>query len=76
MSFSIILMIKKIFSVILRLSNNTKYHSPKAYVSSIRGVLQLNNCKTQGCQLLRKRLKIVNLKKKKLLTEEIKQFNI
>ena len=28
MSFSIIMIIKKIFSVILRLSNNTKYHRP------------------------------------------------
>ena len=29
MSFSIIMIIKKIFSVILHLSNNTKYHRPK-----------------------------------------------
>ena len=29
MSFSIIMIIKKIFSVILRLSNNTKYLRPK-----------------------------------------------
>ena len=28
MSFSIIMIIKKIFSVILYLSNNTKYHRP------------------------------------------------